>query len=134
MEKRKLLYVFIAVLLAVAIYYFIRSAPDQRARRRTQSIYAWNFGQAKEGSVLRHDFILNNDTAKPFNVLTARTTCGCTVARARKNKLLPGESTAIEVKFDTRGYSGQTRQVIYVVTDRIDKSLIKYIIKADITK
>jgi hypothetical protein len=97
-------------------------------------IYTWNFGQAKEGVVLKHAFIFKNDSKTTINVKDVQTSCGCTVSKIAKKNILPGESTSIEVEFNTKGYSGPVQQYIYLNTDDLDNPIIRYIIKADLIK
>jgi len=96
--------------------------------------YAWDFGKVKEGEVLKHEFVLKNDSEKTLNIKEVHTSCGCTASEVKKKKLQPGESTIVEVKFNTKAYSGVVQQFIYVNTDSLDKPIIKFIIKADIEK
>ena len=96
--------------------------------------YAWDFGQVKEGASLKHEFELKNDTGKALNIKDIDTSCSCTVSEVGKKKLEPGESTAINAKFNTKGYSGPTKQYIYVHTDSVDKPIIRFVIKADVIK
>ena len=96
--------------------------------------YSWDFGQVKEGEVLKHNFVLKNESKKILNIKDVNTSCGCTVSKVEKKTLLPGESTLIEVEFNTKGYSGSTQQFVYVHTDNIDNPVIRYIIKAELIK
>jgi hypothetical protein len=52
----------------------------------------------------------------------------------KKTSLKPGESTDIEVKFNTKGFSGPSQKYIYVNTDDLDNPVIRLIIKADVLK
>jgi len=94
--------------------------------------YTWDFGQVKEGQVLKHAFILKNESAKTLKIKDVNSSCGCTVSEAKKMVLAPQESTTIEVKFDSKGYSGITKQYIYVHTDDLDNPLIRFIIIAQV--
>ncbi len=96
--------------------------------------YAWDFGRVKEGMILKHDFILKNESKNVLNIKDVNTSCGCTVSSIDKKILLPGESTFIEVKFNTKGYSGPTQQFIYVNTDSLDNPILRFIIKAEVLK
>lgn len=94
--------------------------------------YTWDFGTVKQQELLKHDFILKNESSKTLNIQEIHTSCGCTASAAKKKQLLPGEETEIEVKFDTRKYLGQVKQFIYVNTDSLDNPVIRYIIKANV--
>lgn len=95
---------------------------------------AWDFGRVKEGKALKHNFALKNESDKTLMIKEVNTSCGCTASKAKKNVLLPGESTSIEVQFKSKGYSGPTQQYIYVHTDSLDKPIIRFIIKAEVIK
>jgi hypothetical protein len=96
--------------------------------------FTLDFGKVKQGEVLKHSFILKNDSTKLLNIKDVHTSCGCTASKAGKKTLAPGESTAIDVSFNTKGYSGQVAQFIYVNTDSVDKPVIRFMIKAEVVK
>ncbi|MCM8780828.1 MAG: DUF1573 domain-containing protein, partial [Candidatus Omnitrophica bacterium] len=96
--------------------------------------YVWDFGEVKEGVILEHSFTLKNESGQPLNITDITTSCGCTVSEVEKKILLPGEETVIKVRFNTKGYSGSTQQFVYVKTDTLDNSVLRYIIKADVIK
>lgn len=68
--------------------------------------YTWDFGRVREGEILKHDFVLKNESKDTLNIKDINTSCGCTVSEVKQKVLLPGESTLIEVKFNSKGYSG----------------------------
>jgi hypothetical protein len=96
--------------------------------------YSWDFGKIKEGEVAAHNFTLKNDSAKALKITGVNTSCGCTVSEVRLKVLLPQESTAVEVKFNSKGYAGAVQQFVYVNTDAVDKPVIRFIIKANVVK
>jgi len=96
--------------------------------------YTWDFGQIKQNEILKHEFILKNETSLTLNLKDATSSCGCTVLALKKKVLLPTESTAIEVKFDSRGYLGPIQQFVYLSTDSKDIPVIRFIIKANVIK
>lgn len=96
--------------------------------------YTWDFGRVEEGAVLKHTFTFKNDSERVINIKDVHTSCGCTASSVTKKSLSPGESTSIEVRFNTAGYSGPVQQYIYVHTDNLDSPVTRYIIKAKIKK
>lgn len=96
--------------------------------------YTWDFGRVKAGEILKHAFILKNDSENTLQIKDVTTSCGCTVSQVKKKMLLPGETTLIEVRFNSKGYSGAAQQFVYVHTDAIDNPIIRYIIKATVVK
>jgi hypothetical protein len=97
-------------------------------------IYSYDFGQVKEGEILKHNFVFKNKSQNPLTIKKLDTSCGCTGSRAEKMILLPQEETLIEVQLNTKGYKGKTQQYIYVETDNLDNPLTKYIIEAEVVK
>ena len=112
------------------------AAQDTRidSAEKEENPYTWDFGQVKEGGVLTHKFTLRNESAKILNIKDVSTSCGCTASEVKKKLLLPQEETEIEVKFNTKGYAGPTKQFVYLNTDSIEQPIIKLIIKAEIIK
>lgn len=96
--------------------------------------YTWDFRKLKHGEVAAHSFSLKNNSNKPLKITAVNTSCGCTVSEVKKKLLLPGESTPVEIKFNSKGYSGNVQQFTYVVTDDIDNPVIRFIIKAYVIK
>jgi hypothetical protein len=94
----------------------------------------WDFGQVKQGEVLKHDFLLKNDTVDVLKINSINTSCGCTASQADKQEILPGESATINVTFNSHGYLGEVKQFVYVNTDNADLSIVRFIIKAQVVK
>jgi len=94
----------------------------------------WDFGQVKQGVVLKHDFILKNETDDILKINNIHTSCGCTVSESAKKSLLPQESTTVMVTFKSEGYLGPVTQFVYVNTDNPDLEIIKFTIKAQVIK
>ncbi len=92
------------------------------------------FGQVKSGKVLKHFFVLRNVSKNTLAIKDVSTSCGCTASKADKKSLAPGESTTIEVKFDTKKYSGHVKQFVYVQTDDPYNPILKFTIEADVVK
>jgi len=144
--KRHLLTVklLMAILFFVLGFYLIAHAQQAspegdtlvsgQASMSGKSVPYHDFGQVRQGSVLKHNFLLKNETAKALNIRDVNTSCGCTVSKIKKKKLLPGESTFIEVKLNTKGYSGEIQQFVYVHTDNLDNPILRFIIKAEVVK
>lgn len=96
--------------------------------------FTLDFGKVKQGEILKHSFTLKNDSSKILNIKSVNTSCGCAASTAAKKSLAPGESTAIDVSFKSKGYSGGVTQFIYVNTDSVEKPTIRFMIKAEVVK
>ena len=94
----------------------------------------WDFSRVEEGKSVKHTFTLKNDTDKTLAIKGVDTSCGCTASKINKRTLKPKESLEIEVSFNSKGYSGEVKQFVYVNTDDIDNPVIRLIIKAEVVK
>ncbi|TAM41645.1 DUF1573 domain-containing protein [bacterium] len=94
----------------------------------------WDFGRVKEGVVVKHDFTFKNETPGVLKITGINTSCGCTASQAEKRSLAPGESTMINVAFNSKGYSGAVKQFVYVNTDNVGLPVIRFIVKAEVEK
>lgn len=96
--------------------------------------YAWDFGRVREGEVVKHIFVLKNESGKTLTINDVNTSCGCTASKVEKKIILPGENTKIEVQFNSKGYSGAVQQYVYAHTDSPDEPIVRFIVKAEVVK
>lgn len=96
--------------------------------------YLWDFGRRREGEVLRHTFVLTNNSQRVMNIGDINTSCGCTASEVKKKVITPGDTLEIETRFNTRGYSGDVKQYIYVHTDDPGQPLIRFTLSAQLAK
>ena len=126
------------LLFLVMLFCFLGCSNQSRQKTDSTQIQVasadslWDFSRVKEGQILKHGFILRNNSEKTLHINNVNTSCGCTVFKIDKKVLLSQESATIEVKFDSKGYSGPTIQFVYVNTDSLDSQIIKFIIKAEV--
>jgi hypothetical protein len=72
----------------------------------------YDFGTAFEGDVVTKDFYFTNTGTAPLIILSAKSTCGCTIPEWPKTPIQPDSSAAISVKFNTLNKPGaQSKEV-----------------------
>ena len=118
----------------IALVLFLSALPVTGCFSQTIDQNTWDFGQIKAGDVVKHSFVLKNNSAKVLKINGINTSCGCTGSKTDKNQLAPGESANIEVQFNSKNYNGPIQQFVYVNTDNVDNPIIRYIIKAEVIK
>ncbi|MCM8789485.1 MAG: DUF1573 domain-containing protein [Candidatus Omnitrophica bacterium] len=104
------------------------------AQAQESNPYFWDFGPIREGEIAEHIFTIKNDSLTAIQITGINTSCGCTASKVQKEELSPGDKTEIEVKFNSKGYSGQIEQFVYVNTNNPDNPVIKLTIKAQVIK
>lgn len=66
-----------------------------------------DFGAMLEGTVITHNFIVENKGNEPLLIPRVRSNCACAVADYSK-EVLPGKKGSITVEFDSKGSGGMT--------------------------
>ena len=81
------------------------------------SATAHHFGVIEEDSGrVECRFVVYNDTQEPMAIVSARTTCGCTLSDYPRESFAPGDSAVVVVTFDPAGRPGQFTKYINVET------------------
>ncbi len=90
------------------------------------------FGTLTEGETVGCFFTFTNTGTAPLLITKVTPGCGCTTAKYTQKPVLPGESGEVEIRFDTRGFSGKQYKVIKVEAN-IPKKEIDLVISAQVT-
>lgn len=61
-----------------------------------------NYGEIEKGGDPYCEFVITNKGNEPLIISNAKGSCGCTVPEWSKEPILPGESTVMKVKYDTK--------------------------------
>lgn len=72
------------------------------------------FGEINEGFILLDSFKVTNTGEHPYIIRSVKTSCDCTVLRLPKEPLMPGQTAAIRVEFDSAGKAGDALPGIVV--------------------
>lgn len=100
---RKPLYVlvFSAVILALG-----SSNAAAKPKLKIDSTH-FDFGFTPEGLPVLHKYWAYNVGTDTLKINRVRPSCGCTSVPLTKKNLAPGDSVALELKFDTKRFKGQ---------------------------
>ncbi len=84
----------------------------------------YDFGQVKDGEIVRHTFKFTNTGSNPLVVQRAKASCGCTVPTWTKEPVQPGETGEIAVEFNSKNKAGMQTKTI-TVTGNFDGNINK---------
>jgi hypothetical protein len=104
--------------------------PQPRPASQSSDPAVWDFGKIAHDTVVKHEFTVTNASKRTLAIKGVATSCGCTASEAAKKELAPGESTPLTVSFNSKGYSNEVSQFVYVNTDDPENPVIKFTIKA----
>jgi hypothetical protein len=77
----------------------------------------YDFGEIAPGAKVTHRFKASNAGTAPLTIVNLNPSCGCTSTLLGKKVLAPGESTELEVSFNSIGQSGTVHKSVQVVSD-----------------
>ena len=77
----------------------------------------FDFGNIKEGDVVKHTFKFENTGKAPLVIENATAPCGCTVPSWPKEPVAPGATGEINVQFNSTGKVGQQNKVVTIVAN-----------------
>jgi hypothetical protein len=76
-----------------------------------------DFGTIKEGTVAKHTFKFTNNGTVPLVIQSATASCGCTVPKKPEGPINPGETSEIQVAFDSKGKPGMQNKTITITAN-----------------
>ena len=84
----------------------------------------FDFGEVNEGEKLEHVFLIKNTGKANLVISSAKTTCGCTVAKFPKEPILPDQQSEIIVVFNTKGKFGEQNKTITLLTNTVPRAKV----------
>jgi hypothetical protein len=76
-----------------------------------------DFGRVSLGRSVSHKFVITNRGDAPLHIKEVRESCNCTRAAMPKPRLAPGESTFVEVNFNSIGMKGNVQKSIELISN-----------------
>lgn len=82
-----------------------------------------SFGSVKRGETVVLTFTVNNTGNAPLLLLDSEVSCSCTEVFFDKTPVLPGNSTLIQVKFNTKSVWGRQDRYVYLTTNSPEREI-----------
>jgi hypothetical protein len=110
---------FIAAIICVLAFANIAASqtPATSGAKIKFTEEAKNFGDIKQGEVVKHVFSFKNEGNEPLILSNVSTTCGCTASNWPKEPIAPGKTASIEATFNSAGKAGQQNKVLTVFSN-----------------
>lgn len=89
----------------------------------------FDFGTIKQGEKVSHDFEFKNTGKSNLIIRKVRTSCGCTVGKLKDDIIKPGQTSKIQIVFNSAGRRGRQTKLVTLVTNCPDQSLNKMVLK-----
>lgn len=86
-----------------------------------------DFGTVAEGPQVTTEFTFKNEGDEPLILSNVKASCGCTVPNWPKEPILPGQSSQIEVKYNTKRRIGNFNKSITITSNANEATKVIYI-------
>lgn len=113
-------FTFFTIILMLIFTYIVGCTPTKQiSKTDAPSIQFeqtnYNFGKIKKGQKVVYDFKFKNVGQDKLVINNVQSSCGCTVALASSDELLPGASGLIKATFDSTNFIGPVTKTITVM-------------------
>jgi hypothetical protein len=85
----------------------------------------YSFGSVVCGGEISHDFLLENPTDTPLEVIRIRTSCGCTAGKVEPETIPAHGTGRLHVVFKTGHRTGMQRKHVFISTRHPDAPLLR---------
>ncbi len=96
------------------------TTPPKKKKKRPQLSFDdpdFDFGKIMEGEIIEHTFHFKNTGKADLEIQDVKVSCGCTVPSFPFLPIAPGESSIIEITFNSKGKLGKQRPAITVYSN-----------------
>lgn len=93
---------------------------------------AYDFGNMKQQESRTTFIELRNDGGGLLKIEDVKADCGCTVPTLTQYELGPGESTQVEVRFDSKKFHGKVVKTVLVTSNDPVNPVLEFMITADV--
>ncbi|MCH7918088.1 MAG: DUF1573 domain-containing protein [Planctomycetes bacterium] len=91
-----------------------------------------DFGEVSKGTIVRHDFLVENTGFSPLKIKEVKPNCGCTLADDWPKLLQPGESGIISIQVKTDNFRGPITKSVRVESNDPNKGVTLLHIKGNV--
>jgi uncharacterized cupredoxin-like copper-binding protein len=89
-------------------------------------------GTIVQGEVMNYAFKFKNVGKSDLTIESAKASCGCTASAPKNTTIKPGESSQIDVSFNSQGRSGSQTKTITVVSNDLSQPNLVLTIKCSV--
>ncbi len=86
-----------------------------------------DFGRMRSGETVEQTIGLRNASQRPMVVLRTETSCGCTAVDFDRAPVRSGDTLAVGIRFDSRGFEGWQWKRVLIYTSLSDSPVTVYV-------
>lgn len=123
MKRIALFFLFVAMGFSVSMTAQVKSAKGQTIKKgpsMSLETTVVDYGTIEQGSDPFRYFEFSNEGSEPLVIKHAKGSCGCTVPEYEKEPIMPGETSQIKVRYDTKRVGKFTKTVTLTTNEGDD--------------
>lgn len=93
---------------------------------------SFDFGSMHQNQTRNAETFIKNVGTDTLNIQFVRPTCGCTAADLEVTSLAPGESTKLEITFNSKRFSGPVTKQVHIGSDDPANRQVTLMLSADV--
>jgi hypothetical protein len=108
--------------------------PEQKAKLPKISFETttFDYGTITQGQEVKHAFRFTNTGGSELVIRKTKASCGCTAGEPDKKVLKPGESSVINVSFNSTGKKGKDTKTVTIISNAPESPSITLNLKGEI--
>ena len=114
----------LAIFALALVGSFTLTAQTTNGPVMTFDVTTVDYGSVDKGSDPLRKFKFTNTGNEPLIIKTAKGSCGCTVPTYAKEPIMPGESSEIEVRYDTQRVGSFTKTVTITTNETVETRML----------
>lgn len=91
-----------------------------------------DFGNMRQNESRDTSVTVTNEGAGLLYIREVDADCGCTIPTLAKKELAPGESTAIEINFNSKKFHGNVLKLVHVYSNDPDQAVVDIMLTANV--
>ncbi len=91
-----------------------------------------NFGKMNQHEIRETKVIVSNNGGGLLKISEVKADCGCTVPTLSKKELGPGESTTIDIHFDSKEFHGNVLKVVHIFSNDPNNPDAEFTLQANV--
>ncbi len=113
---------WIIVLLGIMLW-GVTGASAQHIKLLTPPVM--ELGTIPSDTIIHTTIRFMNDGKAPLILEEVKTSCGCTAAEPEKMTIQPGEESAVQVSFNSRGYRGEVHKYVTLISQNAEPRQVR---------
>lgn len=141
MKKGIFLLIFILIVSGIIVYGYFKAVSPGQDNENSPKIeitpQSYDFGDINYGDIVNYGFEVKNSGKSVLEIKRVATSCSCTTAKINQEKINPGETAQLNVRYDSGAMGrahgkGRQERIIYIKSSDSENPQVEVAIYANL--